>query len=101
MQPLERTGVAGRLDRAGCRGFVVGPERDHEASTLIGAWLHPGIKSGHRAPGFHEPLSQLDFELRDLMRCRCYPSQDVTGQQSHGEPVRVLKDDRVVDGQAQ
>jgi hypothetical protein len=44
-------------------------------------------------------LSKLDFELCDLMRYGCHPGQDVTGQQSQGELVGVMKDDRVVDCQ--
>jgi hypothetical protein len=45
-------------------------------------------------------LGQLDLELCDLMRCRCDSGKDVTRQQAHSEPVRIVKNDRVVDGQA-
>ncbi len=62
-------------------------------------WLHSRLKSSHRAPGFREPLSKLDFELCDLMRYGCNPGQNVTGQQTQSELVRVMKNDRVVDGQ--
>jgi hypothetical protein len=44
-------------------------------------------------------LSKLDFELCDLMRFRCHPGQDVTGQQTQSEPVRVMKNNRVIDPQ--
>ena len=64
------------------RGFVVGPQRDHEAVTLVDAWLDSRLESSHRAPGFGEPLGKLDFELCDLMRYRCHPGQDVTRQQT-------------------
>ena len=79
--------------------FVVGPQRDHEAITLIDTWVHSGLKSSHRAAGFGEPLSKLDFELRDLMRYRCHPGKHVTRQQTQSELVRVMKNDRVADGQ--
>jgi hypothetical protein len=84
MQPLERSGIVGwfRLSRGS--GFVVGPQRDHEAITPIGAWLHSRLESSHRAPGFSEPLSKLDFELCDLMRCGCHPGQDVARQHTQG-----------------
>ncbi|GAA2416133.1 hypothetical protein GCM10010255_63150 [Streptomyces coeruleofuscus] len=64
------------------------------------AWLHSGIESSHRAPGFGEPLSKLHFEPRDLIRFRCHPGQDVTRQQPQSEFVRVMKNDRVVGCQA-
>ena len=101
MQPFERVGEVGRSDRSGRRGFVVGPQRDHEAVTLVDARLHAGIESGHRAAGCGEPLGKLDFEGRGLMRDGCHPGQDVTGQQAHGDPVRVVQNDRVVDGQTE
>ena len=93
MQPRERIGVVGWRDVARCRGFVVGPQRDHEAVTLIDARLHPRVESGHRAPGLGEPLSKLDLELCDLLRHRCHPGQDVTRQQTQSQLVRVVDDD--------
>ena len=42
---------------------------------------------------------RLDLELRDLLRHGCNPGQDVTGQQTQRELVRVMKNDRVVDSQ--
>ncbi|GAA2939575.1 hypothetical protein GCM10011428_67700 [Streptomyces violaceus] len=67
----------------------------------MNTWLHSRLESGHRAPGIGEPLSQLDLELCDLIRYRCHPGQDVTGQQTQSELVRVMKDDRVVGCQAE
>jgi hypothetical protein len=61
--------------------------------------LHSRLKSGYGAPGFREPLSKLDFELCGLMSCGCHPGENVTGQQTQGEPVGVMKNDRVVDCQ--
>jgi hypothetical protein len=49
----------------------------------------------HRALGFGEPLSKLDFELRVLMRYRCDSGKDVTGQQAESKLVRVVKNDSV------
>ncbi|HUY46061.1 MAG TPA: hypothetical protein VMV92_10090, partial [Streptosporangiaceae bacterium] len=46
-----------------------------------------------------EPLGKLDLELCGLMLCRCDSGKDVTRQQAHSEPVRIVKNDRVVDGQ--
>jgi hypothetical protein len=66
---------------------------------LVDAWLHSRLESSHRALGFGEPLSKLDFEPCDLMRHRCHPGQDVTRQQTQSELVRVMKNDRVVDCQ--
>ena len=57
--------------------------------------LHSRLKSTHRALGFGEPLSKLDFKLCDLMRYRCDSGKDVTGQQAQSELVRVVKNDRV------
>jgi hypothetical protein len=42
-------------------------------------------------------LSKADFELCSLVRYMCDSSKDVTGQQAQSEPVRVVKNDRVVD----
>jgi hypothetical protein len=53
----------------------------------------------HWAPGFREPLSELDFGLCDLTRYRCHLGQDVTGQQTQRQPVRVVKHDYVVNYQ--
>jgi len=62
-------------------------------------WCHPRHKSSHRAPGFREPLSKLDLELCDLMSHGCHLGHNVTGQQTHSEPVRIMKNDRVIDDQ--
>jgi hypothetical protein len=41
-------------------------------------------------------VSKVEFELCDLMRYGCHPGQNVTGQQTQGELVRVMKDDRFI-----
>ena len=68
MQSLERIRVHGWGDLPGCHRFVVSPQRDGEAITLIDARLRPGVQSSHRALGFGEPPGQPDLELCDLMR---------------------------------
>jgi hypothetical protein len=65
------------------------------------AWLHSRLKGGHRTPGFAEPLSDIDLELRDLLLRRCHPGQDITGQQTQSELVGVIENDRVVDGKVE
>jgi hypothetical protein len=46
-------------------------------------------------------LSKVDFELCGLMRYVCDSGKDVTRQQAQSELVRVVKNDRVVDCQAE
>jgi hypothetical protein len=65
----------------------------------VDAWLDSRLKRSHRALGFGEPLRKLDFKPCGLMRHRCHPGQNVTRQQTQRESVRVMKNDRVVDGQ--
>jgi hypothetical protein len=99
MQSLERIRVVGWQD--GPRGyrFVVDPQRDDEASALVDARLYPGIQRAHRALGFGEPLGEIDLELGGLMHGRRDSGNDVTRQQAHSEPVRIVKNDGVVDVQ--
>src|SRR5215469_5702328 len=66
---------------------------------LIDARLDPGLQNSHRALGFSELLSKLDLELCDLVRCRGDSGNDVTRQQPHSELVRIVENDRVLDGQ--
>ena len=69
-------------------------------SPLVDARLHSEApRACHRALGSGEPLRKVDFELRGLVRDRCHSGKDVTWQQSQSEPVRVVKNDRVVDRQ--
>ena len=66
---------------------------------LVDARLHSRLQSTHRALGFGEPLSKLDLKPCDLLPHMCDSGKYVTGQQSQSELVRVVKNDRVVDGQ--
>jgi hypothetical protein len=100
VQPLERLRILGWRDVSMGYGLVVGPQRDHEAVTHVDARLHPRLKFSHRTIGFGEPPSDLDFELcACLMRYMGDPSKNVTRQQAQSEPVRVLKNDPVIDPQ--
>ena len=100
MQPLERLRLLRwRNVSRRCR-LVVDPQRDHEAVTHVDARLHSRLKRSHRAIGFGEPPSNLNFEL-----CACLtrhvrnPSKNITRQETHSEPVRGVKNDRVIDSQ--
>jgi len=100
MQPLERLGILGWRDVSRRHRLVVGPQGDREAVTQVDARLHPRLKLSHRALGFGEPPSDLDLELGTrLTRYMRHPSQNVTRQQAHSEPVRVVKNNRVIDPQ--
>jgi hypothetical protein len=46
------------------------------------------------------PPGNLDFEPCDLVLGGGDPGNGVTGQQAQSEPVRILKNDRVVHRQA-
>ncbi|WP_449487321.1 hypothetical protein [Streptomyces griseorubiginosus] len=81
MQSRERVGIGGGWDLSGYGRFVVGPQGDHEAVALVDARRHARCERGHRASHLGEPLSDVDFELSDLVRDRRHPGQDVTGQQ--------------------
>src|ERR1700685_912446 len=71
MQPLEGIHVVGWRNFSWYQRCVVGPQRDHEAVTLVEARLPPRLKSTHRALGLGEPLRQIHFELCDLMQSLC------------------------------
>jgi hypothetical protein len=100
VQPLERLRILGWRNILRRYRLVVGPQRDDEAVTHVDARLHPRLKCSHRAIGFSKPPSNLDFELcACLMRHVRDPSKNVTRQQAHSEPVRVVQNDRVIDPQ--
>ena len=99
MQPLERLRVVGWRHLSRRHRWVVGPQSDDEAVTLVGARLGSWLKSSHRAIGLGEPSSKLEFELSHLLRLRCDSGKDVTREQAHSELVRVLENDRIVDRQ--
>jgi hypothetical protein len=64
--------------------------------------LHPWIKWSNRATVFGEPPSDLDFELSDcLVRDVRDPHKNVTRQQARSDAVRFVKNDHVIDPQAE
>jgi hypothetical protein len=100
VQTFERVRILGWPDVSRRHRLVVGPQRDREAVTHVDARFRPRVKLGHRAIGFGEPPSDLDFERGAcLMRYMRDPSENVTRQQAHREPVRVVKNNRVIDPQ--
>ena len=100
MLPLERLRILGWRDVSRRHRLVVGPQRDREAVTHVDARLHPRLKLCHRAAGFGEPPTDLDFELSAcLMRYRRHPSENVTRSQAHGDAVRVVNNNCVIDPQ--
>ena len=82
--------------------FVVRPQRDREPVALVDARLDAGLEPGHRGIGFGEPLRDLDFELGACpVRDGGHAGEHAAGQQAHGEPVRVVEDDRVIGAQVE
>ena len=101
VQPLKCLRILGWRDLLGRYRLVVGPQVDDEVVTHVDARLHSRFKRSHRAIGSSEPPSHLDFELcARLIRRGRDPGNEVTRQHAHGEPVRVVKNDRVVGPQA-
>ena len=97
MESLERVCVLGWRDLSRRHRFVVGPQRDHEAVMHVDLRLHSRVECGDRALGLREPPSKLDFErCARLMRYVRDTGNDVTRQQAQNEPVRVVKNDRVI-----
>jgi hypothetical protein len=97
MESLERVRVLGGSDLSRRYGFVVGPERDYEAVTHVDLRLDARVERGDWALGFREPPSKLNFErCARLMRYGRDSGNDVTRQQAQNEPVRVVKNDRVI-----
>lgn len=81
--------------------LVIRPERQSEAVRLVDARLNARIRSGHRARHRVEAFRQLDLEGGDLVPRMGHAGNDIAGQQTSSELVRVAKDDRLVGGEAQ
>jgi hypothetical protein len=99
VQPRERKRVVGWLDVPRCPRRVVGPKRQREAVTLVDPRLYSRIESGHWAPSGSELLREVDFERGNLVPSTSDSGDDIARQQTQGELVRALKDDRVVSWQ--
>jgi len=98
MVPLECLGILGWRDVSRRHRLVPRPQRDREAVTHVDTRLHPRFERFHRAAGFGKPPTDLDFELSaGLMRYGRHPSKNVTRGQAHGDAVRVMDNDRIID----
>jgi len=66
----------------------------------VHAGLDPRLQLGHRAVSSGESPRNLDFELGTrLARDMRDPRKNVTRHQAHSDPIRVVKDNRVIDSQ--
>jgi hypothetical protein len=68
---------------------------------LVDPGLDAGLERSHRTPDFGEPLCELDFELSDVLVDVGDSGEAVARQHAHGELVRVVKKDCVVDRQTE
>ena len=100
MQPLERVRVVGWWELLACL-LVVGPERDHEPVSFIDTRFHPRLKTRHGALGLSEPSSNLKLGLEYLKPGERHSGNDIARQQAQSELVRISKDPRVGDCQAE
>jgi hypothetical protein len=96
MQTFQRARVVDWRDRLRGHGSVVLPKRHREAVTLVDSRLHSRLKNGNRAPRIGEPLSKVDFELRNFGSYTSDTGKDVARQQTQRELVRVVKNSRVI-----
>ena len=102
VQPRERLCILGWSNVLRRYRLVVGPKRDGKAVSPVDLRIDPRLKRCNWAIGFGESPSYLDFELcfaSCRMRHARDPSKNVTRQQAYREPVRVVKNDRVIDPQ--
>jgi hypothetical protein len=102
MKALERMRVVGWRDVLRWHRSVVGPQVQYEAVTHVDAWLDARIKRSNRAVGLREPSGKLNLEIcaRSIGDGRD-SGDDVARHEPKDEPVRVLKNDRVVDCQVE
>jgi len=64
----------------------------------MGTVFGPGIKLGHRATGFGDKASNLDFELEaSPVRCGRDPSKNIAREEAQRDAVRVVYDRYIVD----
>ncbi len=74
----------------------LGPERHCEAVARINERVHGRFHDPHRAAGFGEPLSTLQFELGTRLPNVTDPREDVARRQPQPQLVRVMEDHGVV-----
>ena len=64
--------------------------------------LHPRIEYTHRATGLRQGPSDLEFKLSSYLATTGAvfirnPGKNITRQQSHGDPDRVVDDNGIID----
>jgi hypothetical protein len=98
MQPVERARILGRRDLAVSGTGVVRPERQDEFVARVGPRLHSRVELGDRGSGRGEPTSDLELELCSGPALeRGYPDERLARPQPHGQPVRVVEHDGILD----
>ena len=102
VQPFKHLRILDWSDLTIGQRLVVGPQRDGKAVSHVDARLHTRIEQSYRAVGVGEPTRDLDFELWDAPALPGLDaSENVTRSQAKGEPVRVVKNNRVIDPQVE
>ena len=61
---------------------MVGPQGHREAIAFVDPRFDPRLGRRHGARNCSQPLSELDLKRGDLLPQRCYPSEDVTRQET-------------------
>lgn len=97
---LERAGVLIGRDVGRRYGFVVGPERDRKAVSLVDARLDARIEHRDWRTGVGEASSHLDLEPGAVLpRPRRDSGEYIARPKVHREPVRIVQHDGTVDTQ--
>ena len=96
----ERGSVVGRWQLTRSPVLVVRPQRDREVITLVDAGRYTRIKSRHGAVRFGEAFRDVDFELCRAVGGGRNTGKNIAWQQPDCEPVRRVKNDRLVDRQS-
>jgi hypothetical protein len=67
----------------------------------VDARRHSRIEKRHGTVRCGQPRRDFDFELCGLVRCESHTRKNVGWQQAQREPVRDVKNDRLVDPQSE
>jgi hypothetical protein len=94
-----RIDIGRRLTGPFC--FVIPPERQDETIALVRLRCHTRIEDCHRAPRSGEALGKVDLELGVMAPDGSNSREDIAGQQAHGELVRIVDDNRMLDWHSQ
>lgn len=100
VQLRDRRRVLVRRQRGWCHRVVVRPQRDGEVALVVDPGIHAGIQPSRGCGGRGQAARQLDFELGAGPPIpRSHASEHVTWTEVHGDAVRVVQDNGVVDGE--